>query len=38
MAARAHARVTTVNTGHDVPAAAPQAVDNVILQAAHSVG
>jgi pimeloyl-ACP methyl ester carboxylesterase len=38
MAARAHAHVTTVNTGHDVPAAAPQAVDNVILQAAHSVG
>jgi pimeloyl-ACP methyl ester carboxylesterase len=38
MAARAHAHVTTVNSGHDVPAAAPQAVDNVILQAAHSVG
>jgi pimeloyl-ACP methyl ester carboxylesterase len=34
MAARAHAHVVTANSGHDVPAAAPQVVDNVILQAA----
>jgi len=38
MAARAHADVVTVNSGHDVPAAAPQVVDNVILQAAQSAG
>ena len=38
MAARAHAHVVTVNSGHDVPAAAPQVVDNVILSAAQSAG
>jgi pimeloyl-ACP methyl ester carboxylesterase len=38
MAARAHAHVVTANSGHDVPAAAPQVVDNVILEAAHSAG
>jgi pimeloyl-ACP methyl ester carboxylesterase len=38
MAARAHAHVVTVNSGHDVPAAAPGAVDSVILQAAQSAG
>ena len=37
MAARAHAHVVTVNSGHDVPAAAPLAVDGVILSAAQSV-
>jgi pimeloyl-ACP methyl ester carboxylesterase len=36
MAARAGARVVTANSGHDVPAAAPRVVDNVILQAAQS--
>jgi pimeloyl-ACP methyl ester carboxylesterase len=38
MAARAHAHVVAVNSGHDVPAAAPRVVDNVILQAAQSAG
>jgi hypothetical protein len=38
MAARAHADVVTVNSGHDVPAAAPTVVDNVILRAAQSAG
>jgi pimeloyl-ACP methyl ester carboxylesterase len=38
MAARAHANVVTVNSGHDVPAAAPQVVDSVILRAAQSAG
>jgi pimeloyl-ACP methyl ester carboxylesterase len=38
MAARAHAHVVTANSGHDVPAAAPGVVDNVILQAAQSAG
>ena len=33
MAARAHAHVVTANSGHDVPQAAPQVVDQVILQA-----
>jgi hypothetical protein len=33
MAHRAHARIVTANSGHDVPAAAPQVVDRVILQA-----
>jgi hypothetical protein len=36
MAARAHAAVVTVNSAHDVPAAAPRVVDNIILQAAQS--
>jgi pimeloyl-ACP methyl ester carboxylesterase len=36
MAAWAHAHVITANSGHDVPAAAPQVVDNVILQAVKS--
>jgi len=38
MAARAHANVVTVNSGHDVPAAAPQVIDSVILRAAQSAG
>jgi hypothetical protein len=38
MAARAHAHVVTANSGHDVPQAAPQVVDGVILDAAQSVG
>lgn len=38
MASRAGARIVTADSGHDVPAAAPNVVDNVILQAAHSVG
>jgi len=38
MASRAHANVVTVNSGHDVPAAAPQVVDSVILRAAQSAG
>jgi hypothetical protein len=38
MAARAHANVVTVNSGHDVPAAAPQVVDSVIVRAAQSAG
>jgi pimeloyl-ACP methyl ester carboxylesterase len=38
MAARAHAHVVTANSGHDVPQAAPQVVDNVILQAVQSAG
>lgn len=38
MAARAHAHVVTANSGHDVPQAAPQTVDNVILQAVKSAG
>ena len=38
MAARADAHVVTVNSGHDVPAAAPRVVDSVILQAAQSAG
>jgi pimeloyl-ACP methyl ester carboxylesterase len=33
MAHRAHARIVTADSGHDVPAAAPQVVDQVILQA-----
>jgi len=36
MAARAHATVVSVNSGHDVPAAAPGTVDKVILQAANA--
>jgi pimeloyl-ACP methyl ester carboxylesterase len=36
MANRAHARVVTTHSGHDVPAARPGVVDSVILQAAHS--
>jgi pimeloyl-ACP methyl ester carboxylesterase len=36
MAHRAHTHVVTANSGHDVPAAAPAVVDNVILQAAQS--
>jgi pimeloyl-ACP methyl ester carboxylesterase len=38
MASRAHANVVTVNSGHDVPAAAPLVVDTVILRAAQSAG
>ena len=38
MASRAHANVVTVSSGHDVPAAAPQVVDSVILRAAQSAG
>lgn len=38
MANRAHAQIVTVNSGHDVPAAAPQVVDSVILRAAQSAG
>jgi hypothetical protein len=38
MAHRAHTHVVTANSGHDVPAAAPAVVDNVILQAAQSAG
>ena len=38
MAHRAHARVVTANSGHDVPAVAPRVVDNVILQAAKAAG
>jgi pimeloyl-ACP methyl ester carboxylesterase len=38
MAARAHAHVVTANSGHDVPAVAPQVVDNVILQAVQAAG
>ena len=37
MANRAHARVSTADSGHDVPAAQPRVVDNVILEAAQSV-
>jgi pimeloyl-ACP methyl ester carboxylesterase len=37
MANRAHARIVTTHSGHDVPAARPGVVDSVILQAAHSV-
>jgi hypothetical protein len=37
MATRAHARIVTTHSGHDVPAARPGVVDSVILQAAHSV-
>lgn len=36
MAHRAHARIVTANSGHDVPAAAPQVVDRVILQAINA--
>jgi pimeloyl-ACP methyl ester carboxylesterase len=38
MARRAHARIVTANSGHDVPAAAPQVVDRVILQAVKVAG
>jgi pimeloyl-ACP methyl ester carboxylesterase len=38
MAHRAHARIVTANSGHDVPAATPRVVDKVILQAAQSAG
>jgi pimeloyl-ACP methyl ester carboxylesterase len=38
MAARVHAHVVTANSGHDVPQAAPQVVDSVILQAVRSAG
>jgi pimeloyl-ACP methyl ester carboxylesterase len=38
MAQRAHAHVVTVNSGHDVPEAAPQIVDKVILQAVRAAG
>jgi len=38
MAHRAHARIVTANSGHDVPAAAPQVVDRVILQAVKAAG
>jgi hypothetical protein len=37
MANRAHARIVATHSGHDVPAARPGVVDNVVLQAAHSV-
>jgi hypothetical protein len=37
MASRAHARIVTAHSGHDVPAARPGVVDSVISQAAHSV-
>ncbi|MGP0025603.1 MAG: alpha/beta hydrolase [Streptosporangiaceae bacterium] len=37
MANRAHARIVTTHSGHDVPAARPGVVDNVVLQAAQSV-
>lgn len=37
MAHRADARITTTHSGHDVPAARPEVVDGVILQAARSV-
>jgi len=36
MATRAHARIVTTHSGHDVPAARPDVVDTVILQAAQS--
>jgi|HubBroStandDraft_6_1064221.scaffolds.fasta_scaffold18680_3 pimeloyl-ACP methyl ester carboxylesterase len=38
MAARAHAHVVTANSGHDVPQATPQVVDNVIVQAVRATG
>jgi len=38
MAHRAHAHIVTANSGHDVPAATPGVVDNVILQAVHAAG
>jgi pimeloyl-ACP methyl ester carboxylesterase len=38
MAHRAHATIVTANSGHDVPAATPCVVDNVILQAVQSTG
>lgn len=38
MAARAHAHVVTADSGHDVPAAAPQVVDSVILRAVQAAG
>ncbi|HEY3877909.1 MAG TPA: alpha/beta hydrolase [Trebonia sp.] len=37
MASRAHARVVTTHSGHDVPAARPGVVDSVVVQAAQSV-
>jgi hypothetical protein len=37
MANRAHARIVTTHSGHDVPAARPGVVDSVVLQAAQSV-
>ncbi len=37
MASRAHAHIVTTQSGHDVPAARPGVVDNVVLQAAQSV-
>jgi pimeloyl-ACP methyl ester carboxylesterase len=36
MADRAHARIVTTHSGHDVPAARPGVVDSVVLQAARS--
>jgi pimeloyl-ACP methyl ester carboxylesterase len=36
MARRAHARIVTANSGHDVPAAAPGIVDTVILRAVRA--
>jgi pimeloyl-ACP methyl ester carboxylesterase len=38
MAYRAHAHIVTANSGHDVPAATPGVVDNVILQAVRAAG
>jgi pimeloyl-ACP methyl ester carboxylesterase len=38
MARRAHATIVTADSGHDVPAARPWVVDQVILQAAQSAG
>ncbi|MFT4225464.1 alpha/beta fold hydrolase [Micropruina sp.] len=37
MAQRAHARISTTHSGHDVPAASPKLVTDVIIAAAHSV-
>ncbi len=37
MANRVHAHIVTTHSGHDVPAARPDVVDSVILQAAKSV-
>lgn len=37
MANRAHAHTVTTNSGHDVPAARPDVVDGVVLDAAQSV-
>jgi pimeloyl-ACP methyl ester carboxylesterase len=38
MAHRAHARIVTANSGHDVPAVAPQVVDKVVVRAAQAAG